>query len=308
MKDRKQKTFISLNFDSMNEALGFPGTNSFRDASYFEVFDRFVSCIGPEVPLTIFIIGKDLEDKKIAKRVAEWADSGHEIANHTYRHLQEFGTLDDEQTRSEIWKSHDLIAKTTGCEPKGFIAPGWSMPRSGIDVLVELGYQYDLSGFNSPWIVPLTAKLIFNELRCGELLKPFQTIRRRDYISCISASQTVSRLFSSKRANTHGFVWHLPLPKSGRFSLPIWHTAGFFFGFDALANQVMKYQGDAFYYTIHPADFFEEADFKFDKLSTHLERMNLPVEKKLVALSEIFQILKAKYEIITGSQLVSELS
>ena len=35
---------------------------------------------------TIFIVGKDLENPEVAARVRSWAESGHEIGNHSYTH------------------------------------------------------------------------------------------------------------------------------------------------------------------------------------------------------------------------------
>ena len=52
---------ISLNFDSINESLGFP--KKFNDPSYFKGFDRVIEIINKyNIKISIFDIGKDLEN------------------------------------------------------------------------------------------------------------------------------------------------------------------------------------------------------------------------------------------------------
>ena len=71
---------ININFDSLNENLGFP--KSYRDPSFFEVFDRFLEFSNEfNFKYSIYIIGKDLENPEINSRVKAWSQAGHEIGN-----------------------------------------------------------------------------------------------------------------------------------------------------------------------------------------------------------------------------------
>jgi len=105
---------LSINLDSMRECLKLAGAGEapagFRDSAFFEIMDRFLSLAGRwQAPLTIFVIGRDLEDPANRARVAEWSALGHEIGNHTYSHFQNLGNLPPARIRDEIRRTHDLI-------------------------------------------------------------------------------------------------------------------------------------------------------------------------------------------------------
>jgi len=115
---------LSINLDSLNEAYGFP--QKFNDPTFHEIFNRLEKIADRyNFPLSIFIVGKDLENVKNQYRVKEWHDKGYEIGNHSYNHLFNFGSLNKLNLREEIFKTHEKIYKIIGSEPKGFIAPVW---------------------------------------------------------------------------------------------------------------------------------------------------------------------------------------
>ena len=56
---------IDINFDSLNENLGFP--KGFKDPSFFKVFDRFLELSNKyNFKYSLYFIGKDLENPEIA--------------------------------------------------------------------------------------------------------------------------------------------------------------------------------------------------------------------------------------------------
>ena len=57
---------------------------SYRDPSFFEVADRFLLLAEKySFKLTIFVIGRDLENPLNQEAVKKWAAMGHEIGNHS---------------------------------------------------------------------------------------------------------------------------------------------------------------------------------------------------------------------------------
>lgn len=302
---------ISLNFDSMREAQGFPSAAQFRDESYFKVADRFFSGLGADIKISIYIIGRDLEDPEIAARVKDWASAGHEIGNHTYTHPQHFGVLREAGLADEIVRAHWAIAEVTGAPPIGFIAPGWSMPKQGYTILNQLGYRYDLSSFASPWIYAVTAKLIFNEIMCGEFANVRKTASRPDYISSLFGRGKIERvgLEGAICALNEPGLLRLPLPRTSFWSPPIWHTAGFIFGFKGLAERVKDFarRGDPFYYTMHPADLFDLTDFDSDLKPTHLERLGVSLSEKQRRFAEMVDAIKSNFELITLREMVKKI-
>src|ERR1700730_10861303 len=116
---------ISINFDTLNEAYGFPP--GYRDPSFFAAFDRIAELAARYAfPLSIYMIGRDLEHPDHAARVKDCAAMGHEIGNHTWSHHFNIGSLPKDMIRSEIARAHDRIAEVTGIEPVGFICPAWA--------------------------------------------------------------------------------------------------------------------------------------------------------------------------------------
>ena len=88
-----------------------------------------------DLKVTFFIVGQDadLEQNRVALK--KIADAGHEIGNHSYRHepwlhLYSETELDEELERAEV-----AIEKATGCKPKGFRGPGFSLSAGTLKVL-----------------------------------------------------------------------------------------------------------------------------------------------------------------------------
>ena len=76
---------ISLNLDSIGHAVGKSPLEN--DPTFNVVFKRIESIVDKyNIKISIFVIGKDLENKKNLNYVKEWFNKGHEIGNHTYTH------------------------------------------------------------------------------------------------------------------------------------------------------------------------------------------------------------------------------
>ena len=95
----KQYCFISIDMDPISHYLSargyepLPHTN--LNAVYDDALPRFLDIFDEYgVKATFFIVGKDLENRENCKRIRELSDRGHEAANHTYSHYQNFFQLD----------------------------------------------------------------------------------------------------------------------------------------------------------------------------------------------------------------------
>ncbi len=284
---------ISLNFDSLHEAYGFP--KNFRDPCFSDGFNRIAElCAKYSFPLSIYVVGKDLTDPERASAVKEWSAQGHEIGNHSWSHHFNLGSLSSVELRDEVHRSHDLISEITGIEPKGFISPCWSTSAKLVEILLELEYSYDTSAFPSFLLYPMVAKIALNHWQ--KPLKGFRALRRRDWLGPIKFSKHPFYLDSKMKVHNKpgdGRLLILPLPSSGRFSSAIWHTVGFMFGWDFVREAVIKLgkEQEGFYYLIHPADFLGKNDMN-EKYNMSLARMDVPLKEKLKYLDEVFCLLK----------------
>ncbi len=285
---------ISLNFDSLNEAYGFPP--GFRDVSFFTAFDRVAALAAKyALPLSIYIIGKDLEHPDHRARVKEWHDMGHEIGNHTWSHDASLGSQSDAVIREEIGRAHEAIATVTGVAPEGFIAPAWSTSRGVVKELVRLGYRYDSSVFPSLFMYPMVLKSLLSHSM--NLEKGRKILGRKDWdLPLVSPLEPYFVDENFKRYDTfaEGRLLILPLPTRRRWQVSTWHTAGFFFGWKKHYRNVEKLcaKRDGFYYLIHPADFIAPEDLS-PQYQQHLERMDVPIDEKMRRLEDVFKILAA---------------
>ncbi|MCB9557236.1 MAG: polysaccharide deacetylase family protein [Deltaproteobacteria bacterium] len=122
---------------------------------------RFIELFAEaDVPATFFLVGRDLTQSEIAKRMAkELVGAGHELANHTFSHPYDLCRLPDAEIAREISQAHETIAEicSDAHAPVGFRSPGYFINGRVLDALSAQGYQYDTSMFPSPpyWLAKI---------------------------------------------------------------------------------------------------------------------------------------------------------
>lgn len=297
---------ININFDSLNQAYGFP--EGFRDPSFFEGMDRFLKIANRyQAPLSIFVIGRDLQNPEIFARVRDWSNAGHEIGNHSWSHPMDLGRLSPEKIRDEISRTHEIINKCIGKEPTGFIAPAWSTSKPLVNTLIDLDYLYDTSVFPSlllyPAILQNFFKVLFNKPHEAR-----QVLNRADWLGPINNPAQpflAGREFQVLESDEEKSIMILPLPTINRIMPCIWHTVGFVLGWKFIKHQVdfILRNHKSFYYLLHPGDFLGIEDQ--DKRYQHsLYRMKEPLQNKLKYLEAIFnQFSQYNRPIVTMHEL-----
>lgn len=97
------------------------------------------------VKATFFIVGWVAETcPTIARKIAE---SGHEIASHSYWH-RAVCKLDAAEFRKDLARSIDILEQQTGQKVRGFRAPGFSITPDmnwAFETMLDLGLEYDAS-------------------------------------------------------------------------------------------------------------------------------------------------------------------
>lgn len=94
------------------------------------------------VQTTWFIPGHTMETYPDVCRLV--VDDGHEIALHGYAH-EDFTILDEKDEREIFHRSCTVARELTGVAPKGFRAPSWDLSPRTIDIMLDIGLQYDSS-------------------------------------------------------------------------------------------------------------------------------------------------------------------
>lgn len=100
-----------------------------------------------EVKGTFFVLGWVAEREP--ELVREIAAAGHEIASHGYSHKLVFNQT-REEFRAETWRAKQILEQLLGQPVRGYRASTYSITRRSLwalDVLVELGFEYDSSIF-----------------------------------------------------------------------------------------------------------------------------------------------------------------
>lgn len=302
ISENKKFVAMNINFDSLFFPLNID-RKKYRDPSFFEVADRFFALSEKyKFKYSIFIIGRDLENPEVFARVREWSQAGHEIGNHTYTHETRLGTLPRPEMETEVLKSHEIITRCTGKEPRGFISPSWNVSLDLIDVLLKANYLYDTSVFPSYFIYLLLLKLkLLKGGRGGAKIVDTGLGTRGDGWAPLFASRepyfVTSQSLIEKQKD--GLLM-MPLPVTPYLRLPCWHTVWFALG-KRVTSRVLKKclkSHDDFYYLMHPRDYFDpskDLDSEFirqhsDDLSV-FEGFNIPLRRKEDFFIETMKIL-----------------
>jgi polysaccharide deacetylase family protein (PEP-CTERM system associated) len=95
----------------------------------------------------MFVLGKFAE--RFPPVVRRIADEGHEVGSHGYGHVEIF-KQSPEEFREDVTRTKRILEDLIGTAVIGYRAPDFSILRStlwALDVLAEVGYQYDSSIF-----------------------------------------------------------------------------------------------------------------------------------------------------------------
>lgn len=91
-----------------------------------------------DIKITFFVTGKWAEKNK--DLLKEISDSGHEIGNHGYSHL-DYDKLSYERNKEEIDKADNIIKDITETVPKYFAPPSGAFNDFTLKASKELGYE-----------------------------------------------------------------------------------------------------------------------------------------------------------------------
>ena len=295
----------------MGLSSGFP--KSYRDPSFFEIADRFLLLAEKyNFNLTIFVIGRDLENPLNQEAVKNWSAMGHEIGNHSWSHRPDMGRHDREDIRGEVEKAHQIITKVVGKEPKGFIAPSWAFSSVLADVLIEYGYEYDSSPFPSWLMFPLAMRIwyVHRNMDRGSGLLTFENFKyallgKRDPHLWPKGSNCQKG--KGMKIN-EGKIVLLPVP-STKMRVACWHTLSFILGKNG-HQRILKNaleQTKFFYYLMHPADLMVRGDL-CNEYPCHFARIDRPLKEKVEMLeASIRMIIDDGRTIVTMQELAENV-
>lgn len=125
------------------KAAGIPVDADLMDGfdEYLKIMDRY------GIKTTLFTLG-DLAPQIVDRLRACMAD-GHSLALHNFSHVPPM-TVPAEQFREDLLLAKKRMRELFDFDVAGFRAPCFSLDKSRLDILQELGFRYDSSYLNYP--------------------------------------------------------------------------------------------------------------------------------------------------------------
>ena len=102
------------------------------------------------LPLTWFVVGKDLESSDTTIPFERVLARGDEIGNHSLDHRYDLSRLSRLEIERQVHGAQDMIESAIGVRPVGFRAPGYTQSEALMAALHAAGLVYDSSVFPCP--------------------------------------------------------------------------------------------------------------------------------------------------------------
>jgi len=240
---------------------------------------------------TFFVVGDELEKSvAIQKLVLKAFGDGHEIENHTYSHPFGLTRLTDQEIRQQIEKCGRIIREVTGTSPIGFRSPGYNLDTRIINVLQELGYHYDSSGFWSIMnpLLSITRKFLFKSgLPNADFGVVNSTLPVRVYRPHVN---------NWLRSHVTRDFLELPLPRT-RFALPFYNN--FNLWAPGLYSNLASNTIDRPYlvYLFHIIEFMDSTDPTVPKELIVHPNLKKTASHKIKRSREIIRALSKNYRV-----------
>lgn len=232
------------------------------------------------IKTTFFVVGDIVEKKaSILKRIIS---DGHEIALHSFNHKRPL-LMTLEEFKIDTQKSIDVVRKQLDYEVKGFRAPCFSLDRDRLNILSDLGLQYDAS------------KIKFNDHAL------YGNLDVSDFDSINDDIYNKNGFYEFETSTVNLFNKNLPISGGGYLRIFPWFITKF------LLKRYLKKQNNYFFY-IHPFEFSQNYKIKVPantKLLTKL-RFNLGRKTVLKKTNRLIKFLNENnYEFVKFEDLLA---
>jgi hypothetical protein len=275
------------------------------ESFYLTSFERALEFFDAhKAKVSFFVVGNELENSSLIQEVVRKAfQAGHEIENHTYTHPFGLSLLPMSEVAEEISKCNEIVTKITGRTPIGFRSPGYSINTEVINLIRELGFKYDSSGFWSimnPFL-KATHKFIFKN---GLKNEGFGHVSARLPHTWYSPSEA-----NWLEMNSSGNFLELPMPRTNLFQLPFYHNFNLWspnLYSNIASNTIVR---PYLVYLFHIIEFMDMQDQLPRALGVH-PNLKMPVKEKLARSNKMMINLSKKYtnvstEVFIESKIVS---
>lgn len=294
---------ISVDLDEIRHYAAIHAVES--DEAGGQVYERAVARLRDwarqrRIPLTWFVVGRDLERAANAQIAAQLAADGDELGCHSYSHFYDLTRRSFREMSNEVERGVQVIATATGARVTGFRAPGYVVTDSLLALLREQGFAYDSSVFPCPTYFALKAAALARLSAKGRASQAIQDVP--DVLRAPTVPYRVGQPYWFRGTGIH----EIPIQVTGRARLPFIGSALTLAGALGARLLAQGVAGQPFVnLELHGIDVLDQQD-GLSQLSRHQRDLRVPWAKKLDAIDAAVSVLTQKgYACVRLDELAS---
>ncbi|MCC9604078.1 polysaccharide deacetylase family protein [Stieleria sp. JC731] len=301
---------LSIDFDNKWAYLRAAGRDDWESCGSYlaTAADRVVDICGElGLPLTAFIVGRDLQDEVDVQAVRSLNRIGDvEFANHSLNHLPWMHTMEPSEIEAEIVTTHQSLVDHLDVAPIGFRGPGFSCPDEVLSVLLRHAYTYDASIFPTS-IAPIARAVFLARTK----LKGEQREKAKKLYGGFASLRQPNKPF--RRSIGDRNLWEVPVTVMPLTRTPI-HFSYFTFlaGISTVAAKtyfrsalrLCRLTDTAPSLLLHPPDFLGYED---DQDMAYFPGMKLCRREKLALVRWALSLLASSFDVCTIAEQLRRL-
>jgi hypothetical protein len=239
------------------------------------------------LPLTLFVIARDLDREQNRGILSRAVSDGHEIGNHSLDHLYDLTRRERSEQTRQVVEANSRIQALLGVRPQGFRAPGYTMSDGLMTVLREAGLSYDSSVFPCPAYYAAKAAVLLR-------MKLFRRVSHSVLDSPHVLRAPTIPYRSGEPYWTPGTgILELPIQVAGPLRLPFIGTSLTLLGPGGARLLARSVVGVPFVnLELHGIDFLEAGDVPKPLLSVQPD-LRVPFVRKQQALGAVVETLRS---------------
>ena len=255
-----------------------------------------------QIPLTWFVIGRDISKSSFVRLLKAATVQGHEIGNHSLDHRYDLTRLSASHQTNQVLGAQDCIEQAIGVRPLGFRAPGYTVSDELLDIIEQAGFAYDSSVFPCPGYYAAKALVLLGQRILGR-----KSMAILDSPRVLSAPVTPYRRGHPYTRRGSGLV-EIPIQVTPWGRLPFIGTSITSMGEAGARLLAQSLVGARLVnLELHAIDLLA-ADDGLQSLARHQPDLRVPLTRKLGALSAAIAVFrKAGYSFVTMAEAVRQL-
>lgn len=240
------------------------------------------------IPLTWFVVGKDLQESRNAEAVSRLAARGDELGCHSFSHHYDLTRRSASEMRDEIERGIRAIEEVAAVKVKGFRAPGYVVSNTLLDLLRDAGVVYDSSVFPCPTYY--TLKLAALAAMKAKGRESQSVLDQPDVMRAPTEPYRVGRPYWFRGTG----IWEIPIQVTRRARLPFIGTSLTIAGSVGARLLAQGVLGQPFVnLELHGIDALDARD-GLTELAGVQRDLRTPWAKKLAAIDAAVGYLRAK--------------